>query len=226
MLDGSVCPPVTSLACNDDSCAFLSKVTACLTAGAPYYIRVAGYGGSSGNFYLKVTAAAPATLPNDDCTGAIALGTGANGPFSNVGAADSCVAASCGAGASPGYKDVWFSYVPTCTGNLTIDTGCGGGNLDTILTVYGSCGGAELACNDDAPGGTCGLSSSRDVPRDGRHALPDPGCLVEHDDDGQLPGQRPPGRRNGPDFQLAVRQRLDPDQHVGWSPGSAATSSP
>ena len=81
-----------------------------------------------------------------------------------LGAADSCVAASCGAGGSPGYKDVWFSYVPACTGNLTIDTGCGAGNLDTILTVYASCGGAELACNDDAPGGTCGLSSTVTFP--------------------------------------------------------------
>ena len=39
-------PPVTSLGCNDDSCGLLSKVTACFTAGAPYYIRVAGYSGA------------------------------------------------------------------------------------------------------------------------------------------------------------------------------------
>ncbi len=150
VLDGSVCPAVTSLACNDDACGLLSKVTACLTAGSPYYIRVAGYSGASGNFYLKITAAPPATLPNDDCAGAHRARDRTPTDRSRTSAPRTPASPRrCGFGGSPGYKDVWFSYVPTCTGNLTIDTGCTAG-LDTILTVYASCGGAELACNDDA----------------------------------------------------------------------------
>jgi hypothetical protein len=59
---------------------------------------------------------------------------------------------------STGYKDVWFVFMPPCSGAYKIDT-CGPGLFDTVLTAYGSCGGAELACNDDGPTG-CGFTST------------------------------------------------------------------
>jgi hypothetical protein len=90
---------------------------------------------------------------NDNCPGAIALAAGANGPFSNAAATNSATLASCGAG---GYKDIWYKFTTAAQGSLTVSTGCGG--FDTILTAYGSCGGAELACNDDTPG--CGYGGS------------------------------------------------------------------
>ena len=219
VLDGSVCPAVTSLACNDDtcgSCGLLSRVTACFTAGAPYYIRVSGFGGSSGNFYLNIVAAPPAVLPNDDCAGAIALATGPNGPFSNTGAANSCVAASCGFGGSPGYQDVWFSYVPTCSGNLTIDTGCTAG-LDTILTAYAACGGPELGCNDDA-GGSCGLNSSITVPATAGSPVLIRVSSYANGTTGSFPINILPGGGMAVGFSSPFGPRLDPDRHHGWAP--------
>jgi hypothetical protein len=107
-----------------------------------------------------VQAQAPS---NDDCAGAIAVfdginpgaPTGANGfTFSNVGGTESVGAASCLAN-NPGTSDVWFSYVATFTGPCVFQTctpvGFANGSLgDTIIEVYDACGGARLACDDDA----------------------------------------------------------------------------
>lgn len=49
-------------------------------------------------------------------------------------------------------RDVWYRYVATQTGTLQIRTT--GSSLDTVVTVYSECGGTELACNDDALGGS------------------------------------------------------------------------
>ncbi len=43
------------LICNDDACGLQSEVTLTLTAGTAYYIRVAGYGGATGDYVLTVT---------------------------------------------------------------------------------------------------------------------------------------------------------------------------
>ncbi len=55
----------------------------------------------------------------------------------------------CGAADS---KDVWFRYTATATGMVEANT-CGAGTLDTVLSVYGTCGGAEIGCNDNACAG-------------------------------------------------------------------------
>jgi hypothetical protein len=44
-------------------------------------------------------------------------------------------------------KDVWHSFTPLQNGNYTISL-CGS-SFDTTLSVYDTCGGNELACNDD-----------------------------------------------------------------------------
>ncbi len=49
-------------------------------------------------------------------------------------------------------RDVWYRYVASQTGTLQVQTT--GSALDTVVTVYDGCGGAELACNDDAFGGS------------------------------------------------------------------------
>lgn len=49
--------------------------------------------------------------------------------------------------------DVWFIYVATCNGTVTMNT-CGS-SFNTSLTVYSICGGAILACNND----WCGTGS-------------------------------------------------------------------
>ncbi len=42
----------------------------------------------------------------------------------------------------------WFCYTASCDGTATAST-CVGSSYDTTLAAYDSCGGAELACNDD-----------------------------------------------------------------------------
>jgi hypothetical protein len=162
VLDGA-CPPTQVLACDDDggclnAAGSPGAVTICVTLGTTYTIRCAGWAGGTGTFYLSVTAVGPAVAPNDDCSTAIALAVGPNGPFTNAGATDSCSSASCGTSGSQGYHDIWFSYYAPCGGVVTVDTGCAPGAFDTVMTVYSSCGGTELACNDDCPSGSLGSS--------------------------------------------------------------------
>jgi hypothetical protein len=62
----------------------------------------------------------------------------------------STVGASCMGKSSCGYNDkyaVWYSYTPRSDETVTISL-CGSA-FDTTLAVFDSCGGIELACNDD-----------------------------------------------------------------------------
>ena len=72
---------------------------------------------------------------------------------SNVGAGTDDTA-SCGGG---GTADVWWRYVAPRAGVVDIHT-CWS-DFDTVLSVYDTCDGTELACNDDYPG--CGTGGSR-----------------------------------------------------------------
>ncbi len=56
--------------------------------------------------------------------------------------------------------DLWFQFTPTTTQNYRIET-CGS-NYDTVVSVYDSCNGGELACNNDLNiGPTTGCSAQR-----------------------------------------------------------------
>ncbi len=56
------------------------------------------------------------------------------------------------------FNDIWFSYEASCDGDVTIST-CDTVDFDSRLAVYGSCGGAMIACNDDCGGANNTLSS-------------------------------------------------------------------
>jgi hypothetical protein len=145
----------TEIGCDDDFCGFASGSTAraVLTAGQSVRVRVAGWGtADEGQTTLEVTqGVVPA---NDLCANAIALTVGTPVAFDN-----SCSgtegASSCGFGGDPGANDIWYSFTAPATGPFRVDT-CQSGGLDTQLSVYDSCGGSEIACNDDA----CALSSA------------------------------------------------------------------
>ena len=116
---------------------------------------------------LFVAASAAAQAPsNNECTAPIVVTDGVNPSapfgvdgttFTNVSATNSAAfGVSCG-GATHFNKDVFFTYVATCTGTTTFSTctpaGFTAGTLiDTVLDVYdaSACpgGGAALACND------------------------------------------------------------------------------
>ncbi|HYF14909.1 MAG TPA: hypothetical protein VD971_07555 [Phycisphaerales bacterium] len=142
----------TLLGCNDDSaaCGLQSQITAGLTAGSTYFVKVDGYGGGSGPGTLDISVLLPPA--NDNCASAdVIAGTGSF-PFTTVGATtdgfDSCSFGGAGSGG-----DVWFAWTPSATDTYGINT-CSTG-FDTLINVFDTCGGTEVACNDDS----CGLSS-------------------------------------------------------------------
>ncbi|MFM8817062.1 MAG: M12 family metallo-peptidase, partial [Phycisphaerales bacterium] len=111
---------------------------------------------------ISIVDGAPA---NDECSGAIELPVGTTA-FDTTTATDSAgaIPSSCTVnGATTMAKDVWYRYVPTCTGNALVST-CGSAGFDTRLAVYAgpSCPTAStplLACNDD--GTSCASGTSR-----------------------------------------------------------------
>lgn len=95
----------------------------------------------------------PSTVPNDECSGAIALGNGLSASYSTVGAFTSSPAWPCASGGS----DSWFTYTATGTGSMSVSL-CSQATWDTALQVFsGACTGlTSLGCNDD----TCSLQST------------------------------------------------------------------
>ncbi|MFO0827955.1 MAG: hypothetical protein U0572_07360 [Phycisphaerales bacterium] len=122
----------------------------------------------------------PCSAPtNDLCSDALTISGLAQVAFCTTNATTTGtgpgVDGSCGAFATNIYKDVWFNYVPTGDGTLTLST-CNSADFDTIIAVYSSIlpglntcpstdGGLStsvlVGCNDDAancPGNTSQLS--------------------------------------------------------------------
>lgn len=108
---------------------------------------------------LAVALSASLVAQNDDCTGALPVTLGANGPFDNLTATTSAPAWPCAIGGN----DVWFVFQSPLTGNVTINT-CTNSSYDTALQVFdgsGGCGAlSSLGCNDDF----CGLRSQLIIP--------------------------------------------------------------
>jgi len=149
--------------CDDDdnpqiACAGLdqgvlrdSAVQLQVSGGQLLYFRVANYNnGATGPFTLRVDNL-PDPPPNDACVAATVIGNGSHS--GTLLGATNDGNASCGSSNSS--PDVWYAYTATCDGILTVST-CGTHDgpgldtgVDTVLSLYGSCGGVELACNDD-----------------------------------------------------------------------------
>jgi hypothetical protein len=86
----------TNANCDDDTCAPLSRLTRSLVAGTNYRIRVAGFGGETGDFVLTVIGGG-GTVSGACCRGAICSTTTSNactGPFT----AFTSAGAACNAG--------------------------------------------------------------------------------------------------------------------------------
>lgn len=145
---GYPCPPpaLALITCNDDGCGSLSTVTFSIISGSTYRFRVSGFNSAVGTFYLSISVT-PAPS-NDECSSRLLSCQERTARYTNIGASNSPFPAIC----QPSNADVWFT-VGGCVGLLTLDT-CGSA-IDTLLSVYPSCGGPELACNDD----TCGFQS-------------------------------------------------------------------
>ncbi len=140
----------TCIASSDDFCLAQSQVTFLSITGQTYYIRVAGFGSSSGNYTLALTCTVP--LANDGCAGALPIACGQTITSSTVGATAETNVGGCGNATSP---TLWYSFVGT--GQLTTVSLCGSAYDTQLGIISGPCGGAQTCVigNDDF----CGLQS-------------------------------------------------------------------
>jgi len=140
---GTTC---ATTACSIEACCFPDG--SCSDLDVPDCAMMGGVSQGSGTDCATTTC--PIAPGNDDCANATVVTTGPNAAqTSNVGAGVDLVEASCQANSN---ADVWFEWTADCTGLATIDTE--GSVLttsnDTVLSIYEvSCGGAEIACDDD-----------------------------------------------------------------------------
>jgi hypothetical protein len=156
------CDLANELAFNDDFCGLQSEVSFQSDGTSTYYIMVEGFGSSSGNFSLDVTCEDP--LPNDDCSGAIAVSCGDSVTGSTDGATIDTGIPDCGTPiTSPG---VWYSLDDNSglPGDITLSL-CNGTTFDSKISVYtGDCSAPVCVDgNDDA----CGLQSEITFASDG-----------------------------------------------------------
>ncbi|MHC4076011.1 MAG: right-handed parallel beta-helix repeat-containing protein, partial [Planctomycetota bacterium] len=131
----------TELACDNNSCGVQSEITVSMSAGHEYLLRVAGDEYATGDYTLTVSPPVP---PHSACPNAIEVAAGQLYSGSIVGA-DGTDISSCGPNDT---MDVWHWYTAVRSGSHILSL-CRS-DFDTTLTVFDSCGGTELACNDDA----------------------------------------------------------------------------
>jgi hypothetical protein len=56
------------------------------------------------------------------------------------------------------YNDLYWSYTASCSGTATVST-CNTVDFDSRISIYDDCDFTQVACNDDALSGACGLTS-------------------------------------------------------------------
>ncbi len=148
--DISVCPSTILVTQEFAACAPAS-ISACLPPGNYALIVTTSdfFGQHCPRDYVATVSCAPigAALPNDDCFNASVITNGDT--FFSTCDATTDGPPSCGAIGN----DIWFDYLASCTGNVTISL-CDATGYDSVLAVYDGCTcpvslGNELACDDD-----------------------------------------------------------------------------
>lgn len=134
----------TRLACNDDVCWLQSEVIAYLEQGRDYPIRIAGYDRATGNYILVVTEWLDQPV-NDTCDQAQEAFLNVPVEGTTIGATGADFS-SCADGYD--FYDVWYRFTAPAAASYVISL-CGS-DFDTTLAVFDTCGGLEIACNDDA----------------------------------------------------------------------------
>jgi hypothetical protein len=144
--------------CNDDASGLglFSRITAGgLTPGATYYVRVWGYGGTSGTFNICAIEA-PAPPANDNPCGAIDLSPGTSCSLTNYSNTNATSTAGIPDPGCAGYsgEDVWFKFTAPASALVTLRSTAG--TLSNIgMAVYSAtaCGGTmSLVLCDNATG--------------------------------------------------------------------------
>lgn len=178
----------TELGCNDDD---LANPTGCgsntglnrdsalalpLSAGQSVVIRVANYASTPKGAFAMNWLFIPA---NDLCSTAIDISTIGPTATTFTGSlinARATGTSSCGTAAGNGA--IWYTHTACSAGTLTITT-CGthdfGGTdagIDTVLTAFAGCSGAEIACNDDSPSASICSTLDQGSRRDSYLSIP------------------------------------------------------
>ncbi len=140
------CTALTCVAGNNNFCGRQSQVTFTSAPGTTYFILVTGVVDARGAFSLSVTCTGSVVVPNDACSGAVAVTCGQTVTGSTTGAtADAVGTCVTTLNTAPG---VWYSLVGN-GGTATVSL-CGS-SYDTKVGVFsGTC--AALVCvagNDD-----------------------------------------------------------------------------
>ncbi len=160
--NGTSCPAMGAIDCNDDTCGLQSQVAANLTGGQTYLIRVGSFPGASGatgSINISGINCVGVCPDNDDCSCATSIA--GEGIFDY----DNSNATMDGAGDALCYKfgtsqidaDVWYAWTPNVSGNYSVTT-CNLAINDTKIAIYdgADCATSSITdCNDD----TCGLQS-------------------------------------------------------------------
>jgi hypothetical protein len=136
---GAAVNNLTPVVSNDDSTACgeisdRSRVTFAATAGTTYRIAVAGFTEGGGTFTLAWNQVI--TPPGND---AFANAQAINGTTGSVNGNNAGATPQSGepnhAGQATATTSTWYSYAPTSSGTLTVDT-CTGTAFDSIIGVY------------------------------------------------------------------------------------------
>ena len=146
LLDNGVAPDAVA---GDNIFSANITVGALATPGAKTLaITVSDLQGRIGNSNMAFTVTPPPPS-NDECVNAIAIGEGTVA-WNNAAATDSAQPNPTCSFSSPAnfHKDIWYLYTPTVSGVMNVGT-CGT-NQDTVIAIYDTCGGTELACDDDS----------------------------------------------------------------------------
>ena len=164
------------VACSDDAagCGVGSKLSANVSGGEPYKLRVGGYFGYSGLALLHVDF-----QPDGyDCVHAIDLGF----PYSvtAIGSNDwtqmGVDMPNCSVGDG---HSIWYRFSIPCAqpADVVVSTCHPGTDFDTIVTVwtqdlFGLCNAVEVACNDDSSTPGCAIGQANRKSRLAFQALP------------------------------------------------------
>ncbi len=144
------------IACDDDTgTGNLSQLSLALTANQQIFVMVSTFGATptGGAFNLNVTEITPPPA-NDLCANALTVSVGA--PAATGSNAFATTAGDQLSTCISVQRSVWFDFTAPTAGTYTFDTE-GSAQADTVLTVFGTCGGAEIDCDDES--GTGSLSS-------------------------------------------------------------------
>jgi hypothetical protein len=102
---------------------------------------------AAGGCVLLAAATAAAQPANDACSAAPTISAGSSVTGTTTGATSDLAASGCSLN---DLLDVWYTFTPPATGDYFLHTNASVGMDDTTLSVFDSCGGSLLFCDDDA----------------------------------------------------------------------------